>query len=202
MTAPIRAAAGRLGGALAALGDQALDRLGGGALEARLAVWAATAASLAGAVRAGAHPADLRHHGGGFDFYCCGACGCVSVLQAGRLTCNECGGASTSPAAGLAAGARPGVVSDGSLATAPTPGHTSSVPSIAALIDHHRADLPALMRGNNGAWGLGNVRCRGIGCNWTGRTEADHARHVALLIEAMQAADRRIAQYYKAIRRK
>lgn len=202
MITPIHSAAGHLGRGLATIGHRVLDRIGGGALEARLAVWTTAAASVTAAARSAAHPADLRHHGGGLDFYCCGSCGGVSVVAAGRLTCNAAGCESTSPAVGLAAGVRPGVVSDGSLATAPTPGHTSSVPSIAALIDHHRADLPSLVRGTDGAWGLGKVRCRGIGCQWTGRTEADHAGHVAELIDAMQAADRRITNYYKAIRRK
>lgn len=206
MTPAVQAAVGRVAGALAVLGHRALDRFGGGALEARMAVWAAAASSVTAAARAGAHQADLRHHGGGYDLFYCAACGRASVIEAGtRYGCVVCDGPATPPAAGLAAGARPGVVSDGSSTTAPTPGHPDRadiVPAIAAVIDHHRSDLPALVAGDGGSWTLGKVRCRGIGCKWAGDTESDHATHVAELIGAMQAADQRIADYYNAIRKK
>ncbi len=148
------------------------------------------------------HPADLQHHGGGLDLYTCGSCRRISVIANGRYACGDCDGASlnlTSPAGGLAAGVRPGAVSDGSLATAPAPGHpTTSAPSIAEIIDHHRAGKPGLVRLGTGMWGLEDIHCLGIGCTWTGRP-GDHTMHVAELINAMVAADQRIAHYLNDI---
>lgn len=147
------------------------------------------------------HPSDVQHHGGAFGVNFCQICGIPSVITIGAR-CPHCDTPPTSPVAGVAAGASPGVVSDGLATTAPTPGHTSSVPSIAALIGHHRVvnRVTEPVRKDAGSWGIHDFGCSGTGCYWTGRAVTDHAAHVAELIDAMLAADQRIIRYLNVVR--
>ena len=146
------------------------------------------------------HPVDVQHHGGAYGITWCRFCGNPTLGTIGG-PCPHCGKSSLYPAAGVAAGTRPGVVSAGPTTAAPTPGHLNSVESIAAIIGHHTIDYGLALDGDGELTTTG-VRCAGLGCSWTGTSEPDHARHVAELIDAMLAADQRITRYLNLIRQK